>query len=330
VLRREHAWPRGRHARCTEASQLRQENPAAMRDIRRLLVAIDLHRDGSTLTAGSCIASDHAVDLAKHIGAEVVLFHATGPDRAGARVHGTTAAGDRAQRTLDQVADRFRAIGVAAAIATSDEPPGFAIIRHVLRDRIDLVLAGRRNERSHGRTGLGSVSNQLVRKCPCPVWVARPGSDGAPRRVLAASDLTAVGARVIDYAAFVAAHYRAELHVVHAFQLPIGAQIADRAQIERNTLHEREQRTRQLEEQLERAHGAPASGLHVVRAAPSKAILGLSAWLEPDLVVMGTVSRGGVRGLLIGNTAERLIGGLDCSLLTVKPDDFVCPIAEDA
>jgi nucleotide-binding universal stress UspA family protein len=48
--------------------------------------------------------------------------------------------------------------------------------------------------------------------------------------------------------------------------------------------------------------------------------------LRPDLVVMGTVSRGGIPGLLMGNTAERLIDRIDCALLTVKPQDFVCPI----
>jgi universal stress protein E len=45
-----------------------------------------------------------------------------------------------------------------------------------------------------------------------------------------------------------------------------------------------------------------------------------------DLVVMGTVSRGGLPGLLIGNTAEKLINSLSCSVLAVKPDSFVSPI----
>jgi universal stress protein E len=48
--------------------------------------------------------------------------------------------------------------------------------------------------------------------------------------------------------------------------------------------------------------------------------------LEPDVVVMGTISRGGIPGLLVGNTAERLLGILDCSLVIVKPHDFVCPV----
>lgn len=49
-----------------------------------------------------------------------------------------------------------------------------------------------------------------------------------------------------------------------------------------------------------------------------------------DLVVMGTVARGGIAGLLIGNTAERMLRKLPCSVLAVKPEGFVCPVSLDA
>ena len=190
-----------------------------MRNVPRLLVAIDLHREGSTLTAGSCLATDQAVELVKHLEADVVLLHAIDTDRAATRGREESNTRDAAQHTLDQVAERFRAIGVTASIAISDETPWLAIVRSVIRDRIDLVFAGRRNESTQPPLGLGSVSRQLVRKCPSTVWVAKPGGDLAPRRVLAATDLSPLGERVVEYAAFVARHYGAELHVVHAFKL---------------------------------------------------------------------------------------------------------------
>lgn len=45
-----------------------------------------------------------------------------------------------------------------------------------------------------------------------------------------------------------------------------------------------------------------------------------------DLVVMGTVARAGIAGLMIGNTAERVLRKLPCSVLAVKPDGFVSPV----
>jgi nucleotide-binding universal stress UspA family protein len=45
-----------------------------------------------------------------------------------------------------------------------------------------------------------------------------------------------------------------------------------------------------------------------------------------DLVVMGTVARTGITGLLIGNTAERVLQGLRVSVLATKPAGFISPV----
>ena len=41
-----------------------------------------------------------------------------------------------------------------------------------------------------------------------------------------------------------------------------------------------------------------------------------------DLVIMGNVSRAGVNGLFVGNTAEKILCRSDVSLLIVKPLAF--------
>ena len=48
--------------------------------------------------------------------------------------------------------------------------------------------------------------------------------------------------------------------------------------------------------------------------------------LDLDHVVIGTVGRSGIKGLLLGNTAEKVLDTCDSSILTVKPDGFVSPI----
>ena len=45
-----------------------------------------------------------------------------------------------------------------------------------------------------------------------------------------------------------------------------------------------------------------------------------------DVLVMGTVARGRIPGMLIGNTAEQVLRKLPCSVLTVEPDGFVSPV----
>ncbi len=45
-----------------------------------------------------------------------------------------------------------------------------------------------------------------------------------------------------------------------------------------------------------------------------------------DLVVMGTVARSGLTGLLMGNTSEEVLDQINCSVLAVKPYSFKTPI----
>jgi nucleotide-binding universal stress UspA family protein len=46
-----------------------------------------------------------------------------------------------------------------------------------------------------------------------------------------------------------------------------------------------------------------------------------------DLLVMGTICRTGIPGFIIGNTAEKVLDTINCSVLTVKPVGFVSPVA---
>ena len=48
-----------------------------------------------------------------------------------------------------------------------------------------------------------------------------------------------------------------------------------------------------------------------------------------DLIVMGTVSRTGIPGFFIGNTAEKILHRIDCSVLAVKPEGFISPVQLD-
>jgi len=62
---------------------------------------------------------------------------------------------------------------------------------------------------------------------------------------------------------------------------------------------------------LELLHGDPVS------AVPQKC-----REVDAEFMVIGTVSRTGVGGLLIGNTAEAILNHLNCSVMTIKPEDF--------
>lgn len=67
--------------------------------------------------------------------------------------------------------------------------------------------------------------------------------------------------------------------------------------------------------------------LHLLKAEAAEGVAKVAGRVEADLVVMGTLSRAGVRGLLIGTTAETMLGRLAGSVLTVRPEEFQTPVS---
>lgn len=48
--------------------------------------------------------------------------------------------------------------------------------------------------------------------------------------------------------------------------------------------------------------------------------------LKIDVVVMVSIARSGIPGLLIGNQAEKTLNNIKCTVLIVKPDGFLSPV----
>lgn len=69
-----------------------------------------------------------------------------------------------------------------------------------------------------------------------------------------------------------------------------------------------------------------AGNIHLAEGGIEDVIKMSIADLKIDVVVMGSVARSGIPGLLIGNKAEKILNTIKCTVLTVKPDGFVSPI----
>ena len=66
--------------------------------------------------------------------------------------------------------------------------------------------------------------------------------------------------------------------------------------------------------------------VHLVPGHPIAAIEQAARKTHSAIVVMGAISRSGLRRFLFGNTAEYLLDSLPCDLLIVKPPKFSAPL----
>jgi nucleotide-binding universal stress UspA family protein len=68
---------------------------------------------------------------------------------------------------------------------------------------------------------------------------------------------------------------------------------------------------------------------HVLQGWADQVIPDFAKQHQVDLIVMGTVCRTGIPGFFIGNTAEKILNRINCSVLAVKPEGFISPVELD-
>lgn len=66
--------------------------------------------------------------------------------------------------------------------------------------------------------------------------------------------------------------------------------------------------------------------MHVLEGKMDRVIEKTFESLQIDVLVVGTTGRSGISGLLIGNTVEKLLSQVQCSVVAVKPDGYESPI----
>ncbi len=286
-----------------------------------------------------------AAALARALGAKLELFHAIAEPVAIDALtlldsHVEKFMADEQARylkRLETLARRVRRGGLqVSTVAEWDHPAHEAVIRRVRLSGADLILAERHASAHVAPWFLRYTDWELLRQSPVPVLLFKTARPYAAPRVLAAVDPShafdksaRLDAEILQLAARVCAVTRGRLHAVHAFvpdligmttkELSVPdapAQITTRAA---TLARERMDKTLRAT----RLGKLPAARRHLVANHPVDAIPALARRLGCDLVVMGAMSRSGLKRLAFGNTAERLLDELPADLLIAKPPGFV-------
>lgn len=243
------------------------------------------------------------------------------------------------QETLRKLADNTRA-GAETEVKVLVGEPFIEVIRHVLVHGNDLVIVGGREVESWGTPEFSSGVMHLLRKCPVPLWVMRP-QPAETLRILALVDpdpedpvRDSLNDLVLTLAVSLTRREDGELHVGHAWELagestlrssPFvglpGEEVDVMVEAAKGVYRE------QLDALLDRHQIAElGADVHLIQGTPGKVLPKLAEGLQVGLIVMGTVARTGISGLIMGNTAETILRSVRCSVLALKPQGFVTPV----
>jgi universal stress protein E len=311
-----------------------------MRCFRKILVAVEpsngVVEATNELTAPSQHALTRAVWLASQTGAELTIFStvALSPFMEDLLRQQLAKGDDAPTRAAGELLERLVALatqkGVQARSKFAVGIPWQEICRETQAEEYDVVIVGTRDLGHMGRILFGSTGMKLLRNCSAPVWITRPALRDDRFEILVPSDFSDASLNALRFAMETGRFGHACVHLLHVINEPLTpptwyGYVPPQMMVEDYIASRRASVKKKLHDQLGQVGDrSPQVGVqvHVVEGQPDEAILQAIDDLKINLVVMGTAARSGVQRIVLGNTAERLISHMRCSLIAVKGPHF--------
>lgn len=309
-----------------------------MKNFNNILVAIDTRLESHPILQQAAL-------IAKQNGARVKVVDVvpdfswtvrwTLPDHEEVR----KTLGEDKQQKLAKVVKSLQDQGIDAEAKVLWGKSSVEIIREVLRGKHDLVLRVAKGHQSRDRGFFGATGRRLLRECPSAVWLIPAVECTGFKHVLACVDPSTkheldaeLNDKVFEIATAVSQRHEAELSIIHAWSIDSEQLMKHRMSsedFERLVNRQRAGIKERMNNFLE-THGSSVEADHayLVKSDPGYAIPEFAREKKVDLVVMGTVARSGLTGMVIGNTAERILEDLECAVLALKPNSFESPITQ--
>ena len=207
-----------------------------------------------------------------------------------------------------------------------------AVMASMIKSDFDLVIKGTKPHSIVDRIFTHSDWN-LLRHCQAPVLLVKSSKPWANNRILASIDATShdeghklINENILDFAEHLADHLATDLHLVNSYPMVALAF----AMVPEVTAPDDIQNyiTKQHKVECEyyaKKYNINDDHIHITEGDPDDVVEIMAKEIEADLVVIGSVAREGLSGVLLGNTAERIVDRVSCDVLVIKPLDGVKP-----
>lgn len=247
---------------------------------------------------------------------------------------------DNELRLLEDLAEPLRRDGfVVTTSVIWDHPLHEGVVRHAIAANAGIVVKDTHHHSLIARALLTNTDWNLIRICPMPLWLVKPGNVAEQPVFVAAIDPmnehdkpAALDDKILQISKLIASQTGGEVHAFHAYDPRIAVATATANayipislpldEIEQQMHEDHQQRFAEITSY----HGIDEDNAHLAAGLTHEELPAVAETLNATVVVMGAVARNRWKRLFIGATAERTMDLLPCDLLVIKPDGFLTPI----
>jgi len=297
-----------------------------MKKLHHIIAAVDFtpHCRSALREASRRASLDGAVLTAVHVMDEFLVHElkkALATDQAAIRADW--------QERLNKFVSESGVSGGAANLEVRIGHPFTELVEASRAHKADLLVMGAKGSKNEPHR-VGAIAAKCVRKAPVDVLVVREDAMGPFQKIIACVDFSENSAKAVQCALHFAQQDGASLDCLHVYQSALAMSLdyggfapSLPAVIDPELVENWRKDLNAFLAPLIREPGVAVSSLIKERVNIREAILDHVTETSAGLVVLGTRGKTGLRELLIGTTAEKIVQNTPCSILAVKPDDFV-------
>ena len=275
-------------------------------------------------------AYHHALSLAEHYRAKLVALHIVELFRfpsvgfaASAGLYDETcqAVRESGKEQLQEFVKNHTHDEIQPELVVHQGIAPDSILSFAQAQKTDVIVMGTHGRRGYDRLMLGSVTDRVMRRAPCPVLaVCKPPHDsmaaGKERghvhhlsRILFCTDFSENSERALNYAISATTEYDAELTLLHVLE-----EVPSPAKTEEAIAAA----TEQLDKLIPPEGRKPLKIKTAVRIGkPYRQIIQLALETQIDMVAMGVRGRGALDLAVFGSTTYRVMQLGPCPVLAV-------------
>ncbi len=231
---------------------------------------------------------------------------------------------------LQALVDQCKAHGIEAEGEILEGVSSRETLAAAARIEADLIVRATKGAKSLQTGNLGMSSLKLIQRLPCAMWLSDEAHEPECKKIIATVDASPhddahrqLNDRIMQVATSLTTRERSKLLVCYVWSLYGADMLRHRlpASEFESLLELNRRQHRESFEQLLSRYNLHADGpaARLLEGEPSQAIPELCESEQADLLICGTVARRGIPGLFLGNTAERIVNRVGCSILAVTP-----------
>ena len=218
------------------------------------------------------------------------------------------------EKALQAIVEVAEAEGLPIRSACVEGKPHEELVDFAAAQDFDLIVLGTRGH-SLEKVLLGSVTARVIGYSPVDVLVVPKGSKIGWQNILCATDGSEYGKLVAKRATVIAKKHGAKLSILSANDLPL-EYCVEAPEVAADLLNKAKGHVEKARAQIE-SEGMDAE-CYVREGEAYKAIIDLATEQQVQLIIVGSHGKGGLKRLLMGSVAERVLSHAPCPVLVVK------------